>query len=166
MVFICVFLFQLVPFDQDTNIDSCEIYIISLSRQIEKKNAPVVVKFEYYMSESLLSGLESSSLINSKILNQLKRGQNPGFTSRQICDKLRSKLIDWKVYSNTNILNKYIQINMAEPIFINDSEAYLFFEHLNITKRRGVTGGGSILQFFCKEDDQWHIKSTEILEMY
>ena len=165
VIFICVFLFQLVPHDQDANSDSCEIYIISLSRQIEGKNVPVVVKFEYTMSESLLSGLKSTKLIDSKILNQLKRNPNP-MLNPQTCDNVRSKLIEWKVYNNANTLDDYVLINMAEPIYTNKSEAYLFFDYLNIKTGRGVAGGASILQIFCEEDNQWQIKSTKILEMY
>lgn len=160
------FLFQLVAYGQDTNTDSCDIYLLSLAKRIEKKNYPVVIKFEFRMSESLLSGLESSNLIDSEILGQLKSQQNRFTFTKKACDKVRSLFIDQKVYNNASTLEEYVLINLAEPIFTNESEAYLFFDHLIMITGRGVAGGGSILQIFCKKDEQWYIKSTDILEMY
>ncbi len=160
------FLFQLGMFEQNMDMDTCSIYLISLTNQIEKKTDSVVVKFEYSMSESLLSSLECSNLIAPKILGQLKRKLNNLEFTQEVCDKVHSKLIDWKVYSNTNSLSEYVLINMSEPIFIDSSEAYLFFDHLNIRAGRGVAGGGSMMQIYCKKDDQWYLKTTKVLEMY
>tara|TARA_R110002051_G_scaffold73135_2_gene132719 strand:- start:16490 stop:16993 length:504 start_codon:yes stop_codon:yes gene_type:complete len=149
---------------QDLSYNTCKIYYNSLKHIGVKNKQPILLKYDFEVSDSLKNTLLKSGIINFKSY-QKNKSSLPIKNSFK-CKKVAKELSKMNLITNIHNFEEYDLLNYSYPIYINRNNAILFFEYLHIQKGKGIKGGATMIQEYERKKNSWLLVTTKILESY
>ncbi|TRZ41642.1 hypothetical protein [Robertkochia solimangrovi] len=156
-------------YGQHITSDQCRILELSILKQIKFQHQPMVVKFDFKLTESMISMLKKLEIVPSQVLtkvNTYKSEIYEPFNAELSCSGIGELFFTERILRKEEDFREYGLISLALPVIVEECKAYLFFDHLIMQKGRGVAGGCEGLHIFSKQDGEWILESGKMLEMY
>lgn len=149
---------------QELGCNTCKIYYNSLQHIGIKNDQPILLKYDFEVSDSLKNSILKSGIINFK--SYQKNKASLPIKNLFTCRKVVKELSKMNVITNVHDFEEYDLLNYSYPIYINRNNAILFFEYLHIQKGKGIKGGATMIQEYEKKKNSWLLVTTKILESY
>ncbi len=163
-----VFILKLILFSlgllngQET--DHCDIYATLLDQLNFNEEISTSVGFNHEISNSLKLYLMESDLIKDENKDLFVKAAKS--IEAPLCNTVNDRLIRLRVVKNTDNLGSYEKYSYSDVFIGANGRHYVFMEKLNIKKNRGVYGGGTVLYLLSKQNKDWVIENTILLETY